>query len=150
MLILQIISGIALTVPIVWMLVFVHLYLLSKFLDWVDAHYGTKIRRLLKQSPKQSDKDSGDKRREPEYLVYLHYTSQYASVVFKRISDAFHIHINPVGNSCENQYSNASPKGFIPRRPFPTFRIFSHWHIRTIVNKLKRRSNHSGKEPTLL
>ena len=149
MLILKIISGIALVVPIVWILGFVHLYLLSKFFDWLDAHYGMKIRRLLKQSPKQSGKDSGYERRKPEYLVYLHYTSQCASVVFERISDAFHIHINAIGNSCENQYNNTSPKGFVPRRPFPSWRIFSHWHIGNIVRRVRRGVNQSGKEPSL-
>lgn len=149
MLIPKIIIGIVLVVPIVWALVFVHLYLLSKFLDWLDTHYTTKIRRLLKKPPKQRGKDSGQERDKPEYLVYLHYTSQYASIVFKRISDAFHVHINPIGNSCENQYPNAIPKGFVPRRPFPHWRPSSKsCHIiRTIVNKLRRIVNESGKEP---
>lgn len=148
MLILRIFIGILLVVPITWVIVFVHLYLLSKSLDWLDTHYGTKIRRLLKQSPKQRGKDSGYERTKPEYLVYLHYSSQCASVVFKRISDAFHVHIYPIGNNCENQYPNARPKGFVPRRPFPHWRPFSKsCHIRTIVNKLRRRVNHSGKEP---
>ena len=151
MLIPKIIIGIVLVVPIVWALVFVHLYLLSKFLDWLDTHYTTKIRRLLKKPPKQRGKDSGQERDKPEYLVYLHYTSQYASIVFKRISDAFHVHINPIGNSCENQYPNAIPKGFVPRRPFPHWRPSSKsCHIiRTIVNKLRRIVNESGKEPSL-
>jgi hypothetical protein len=147
MLILRIISGIALVVPIVWAAVFVFLFLLSKSLDWLGTHYGTEIRRLLKQSPKESSDYSGQERGEPEYLVYLHYSSQYAAVVFKRIGDAFHIHINPVGNSCDNQYSNARPKGFVPRRPFPSWRPLSHWHIRNIVGRLKRAVNQSGKEP---
>lgn len=147
MLILRVIGSIALVVPIVWALVFVHLYLLSKFLDWLDTHYGTKIQRLLKQSPKQRGKDSGYERRKPEYLVYLHYSSQCASIVFKRISDAFHGHIYPVGNSCENQDSNAIPKGFIPRRPFSSWVTFSKSHMKNIVNKLRRRVNESGKEP---
>jgi hypothetical protein len=133
---LKIISGIALVVPITWALVFAHLYLLSKFLDWLDTHYSTKIRRLLKQSPKQRGKDSGYERRKPEYLVYLHYTSQYTSVAFKRICDAFHIHINPIGNSCENQYPNAIPKGFVPSRPLPSWRTFSQPHIKNIVARL--------------
>jgi hypothetical protein len=147
MLILKIITGLVLASLITWVLVFVHLYLLSKFLDWLDIHYGTKMRRLLKQSPKQRGKDSGYERSKPEYLVYLHYTSQYASVGFKRISDAFHVHINPISNSCENQYSNARPKGFIPRRPFHSWRTLPQSHIRTIVNWLRRRVNRSGKEP---
>jgi hypothetical protein len=149
MLIIRIISGIALVVPIVWAIGFAFLFLLSKSLDWLDMHYGTEIRRLLKQSPKESSDYSGQQRSKPEYLVYLHYTSQYASVVFKRISDAFHIHINSIGNSCENQYPNARPEGFAPRRPFPSWKTFSRWHIRNIVGRLKGAVNHSGKEPAL-
>jgi len=123
------------------------LLMLSKFLDWIHPHYGMKIRRLLKQSPNQGGKDSRCERRKPEYLVYLHYTSQCASVVFKRISDAFHIHINPIGNSCENQYPKTSPKGFVPRRPFPTLSIFSHWHMGNYVRPVRRRVNQNLKEP---
>jgi len=148
MLILRIIIGIALVVPIVWALGFAHLYLLSKFLDWLDRHYGTNIRQLAKHFPKQRGKDSRYERSEPEYLIYLHYSSQYASVVFKRIGDTFHRHINPVGNSCENQYSNAIPKGSVPRRPFPNWLTFSQSHMRHIVNRLRRTVNQSGKEPT--
>jgi len=149
MLIFKIIIGVVIVVPITWALVFVHLYLLSKFLYWLDTHHGTKIERLSKQLLKQRCKDGGYKRRKPEYLIYLHYSSQYASIAFKRICNAFHVHINPIGNSCENQYPNAIPKGFVQRRQLPSWCTFSQSrHIRTIVNKLRRRVNESGKEPS--
>jgi len=149
MLALKIIGGIVFVSLITWAIVFAHLYLLSKFLDWLDTHYTAKIRRLFKNPSKERCHDSGYERGDPYYLIYLHYTSHYASLVFQRICDASHIHINPRNGNRDAQCNKACPKSLVPWRAFPTLDLTSSpvSHIRTIVNRLRRRVNQSGKEP---
>jgi hypothetical protein len=60
----------------------------------------------------------------------------------------------PTNDECPNNKRNAKPKEYYryinrhrppsPQHPFPIPRIE---HIRTIVNRLRRRVNQSGKEP---
>jgi hypothetical protein len=149
MLILRIIIGILLVVPITWVIVFAHLYLLSKTLDWLYAHYGTTIRRLRRLPLKDASDNSSKERGDAEYLIYLHYTSHYASLVFQWICDASHVHIKPRNGNRDAQCNKACPKSLVPWRPFLSLSLtpFPISHIRTIVNWLKRRVNQSGKEP---
>jgi len=115
---------------------YVFLYLLSKSLDWLDAHYGTRIRRLLKQPLQSGGNDSGRKRGDAEYRIYSHYLLQSARRLLKWVNDTAYVHVYPQHKNTGNQCPNASPKGFVQLR-----------HIVSILNRLRQRVNQSGKEP---
>jgi hypothetical protein len=121
---------------------YVFLYLLSKSLDWFER------KGYLPRTPSpDTSNERGHERETAEYLVYSHYISQIASRVLKGVS-----HMSYVYTQCQNKkrgkpYYETSPKGFVPRRPFPSWRMFPQRHISNIVNKLRRRVNQSGKEP---
>jgi hypothetical protein len=151
MLALRLLWAIPLAALTAGVFVFVFLYVLSKSLDWLYVHYGTTIRRLRRLPPEESGKDSGQARAEGYYLIYRHYMSYYASIIYKRVSDALHIHIQcPKENRASKCYK-ANKKWFTypPWRgaiPVPS----QARHIVAIVNKLKGRVNQSGKEPSVL
>jgi len=49
----------------------------------------------------------------------------------------------------ERQYANTSIEGLSPRRASRRYSVFSQFrHVLQIVNRLRRRVNHSGREPT--
>jgi len=144
MLALRIIGCFALAVLTTLASLFVFLYLYAKFLDWLDRHYGRTIRQLLGRllnKPLQEDgNDSHYGRPYTEYEVYSHYIAKYASVALKRVGQTLHIKIRHPGDSSNHKCYKTTSKGFVQLRHFAI-------HIRTIVNKLRRRVNESGKEP---
>jgi len=125
---------------------YVFLYLLSKSLDWLDAHYGMKIRRLLKVSLQKSYNNGGYKRGKPEYRIYLQYLSQSARRILKWDNKASHIHMRSQNKNRANQHSNARPKGFVQTRHFPSCRILSH---SSISNRLRKEGKTRTKSNDL-
>jgi len=144
MLILTIIGKIALALLTTLALVFVFLYLLSKSLDWLDLHYGAKIRQLTKPSFPDTSNDDGSHREESEYLIYYHYLSQHTRRIIKWVSDPFQPHIQRPTKSRDTQHSKADTKGFLPMRVLRD--CTRPWH-RLMLNRLARIVNQSGKEP---
>jgi hypothetical protein len=74
------------------------------------------------------------------YLVYCHYVAKYAFIAYKWISQTLHIKIRHPSNSSSHECYETTSNSFIQLRHFPI-------QISTIVNKLRRRVNESGKEP---
>src|SRR4030042_3098260 len=136
MLAIEIIGCIALGLLTALVFGYVFLYLLSKSLDWLDIHYGTRIRRLLKQPLQSGGNDSRRKRGDAEYRIYLHYLLQIAQRLLKWVNDAVYVYTCPKHKNTDNQCPNARPKGFVQLR-----------HIISILNRLRKRVNQSGKEP---
>jgi uncharacterized membrane protein YhiD involved in acid resistance len=99
--------------------------------------------RLLGRLPNKLNKDSDSSyygRCHTESEVYSHYITKYASRVPNWIRQTLHVKIrHPTDSSNHEGYKTASD-GFVQTRHFIT-------HIRTIVNKLRRGVNQSGKEP---
>lgn len=118
---------------------YIFLYSLSKSLDWLDIDCGTGIKRLLKQPLQSSSNDSGRKRGDAEYRIYLHYLLQNGRRFVEWVDDAVHVHMCPKHKNTDNQCPNARPKGFVQLR-----------HSIGILNTPRKPVNQSGKEPTQL
>lgn len=145
MLVLHIIGCFALAVLTTLAFLFVFLHLYAKFLDWLDRHYGRTIRqsslgRLLSKPFQKDGNGSYYGRPHAEYEVYSHYITKYASIVLKWVGQTLHVKIRHPSDSSNDERYETSSKGFVQTRHSPI-------HIRTIVNWLRRRVNHSGKEP---
>jgi hypothetical protein len=144
MLILKIIGCVVLALLTTLGAGYAFLYLLSKFLGRVGR------RGYLVRTP--SPNTSDDRRQEidaTEYSIYSHYLSQISGRVLKRINHVFYVCTQRQNKKCGKPYSETSPKGFVPRQPFPSWRTLSRWHIRNIVGRLKGAVNQGGKEPRL-
>ena len=74
--------------------------------------------------------------------VYPHYVTKYAFIALKWIQ-TLHVKIRHPSNSSSHKCYETASKGFIQLRHFPI-------QISTIVNKLRRIVNESGKEPSNL
>ena len=97
------------------------------------------LSRLLNKLNEYSD-SSYDGRRYASHLGYCHYVTKCASIAYRWISQTLHIYVCHPSDSSNHECYKTTSKGFVQTRHFPI-------HIRTIVNKLRRRVNHSGKEP---
>jgi len=94
--------------------------------------------RLLNKFHEYSDSSYGGRRHAyPE--VYSHYITKCASIALNWIQTLY-VKIRHPSNSSSHKCCEAASKGFIQLRHFPI-------QISTIVNKLRRRVNESGKEP---
>jgi hypothetical protein len=94
--------------------------------------------RLLNKLHEYSDSSYGGRRHAyPE--VYSHYITKCASIALNWIQ-ALHVKIRHPSNSSSHKCYETASKGFIQLRHFPI-------QISTIVNRLLRRVNQSGKEP---
>jgi hypothetical protein len=142
MLIIKIIGYVVLAFLTTLVVGYVFLYLLSKSLDWVGRRG-----YLLRTPSLNASNDRRQERDAAEYSIYSHYLSHIGGRVLKRINHVLYVYTQRQNKKRGKPYSETSPKGFVPRRPFPGWRAFSRCHIRTIVNKLRRSVNESGKEP---
>jgi hypothetical protein len=132
MLILELLGSVVLALLTTLAFGYVFLYFLSKSLDWLYMHYGTTITRLRKQSPQEGNSDSRQEGQEAEYLIYSHYLSQNARRLLKWIRNIPHVHTQRPNKDCKKKCPETRPKGFVPRRPFPSWGVFSQWHIRNM------------------
>lgn len=97
--------------------------------------------RLLNKLNKYSDSSYGG-RHYTYYEVYSHYITKCASIALKWIQ-TLHVKIRHPSDSSNYECYETASKGFTQLRHFPI-------QISTIVNKLRRRVNQSGKEPFLV
>ena len=111
---------------------------------YLHRHYGRTVRQLLTRlpnKPQEDGDDSYDRRPQAKYLVYSHYLSKYASIAYHWVRQALHIYVRHPSDSSNHKCDEASSKGFIQTRHFPI-------HMSTILKKLRRGVNQSGKEPS--
>jgi hypothetical protein len=142
MLILKIIGCVVLALLTTLGAGYVFLYLLSKSLDWLER------RGYLPREPSlDTSSERGQEKDGTEYSIYSHYLSHIGGRVLKRINHVLYVYTHRQNKKRGKPYSETNPEGFIPRRPFPSWRIFPMSHICAIVNKLIRRVNQSGEEP---
>jgi hypothetical protein len=81
-------------------------------------------------------------RPQADYKVYSHYITKYTSIACKWVGQTLHIYIGHPSDSSNNKTYKTTSDGFVQTRRFIA-------HIHTIVNRLRRCVNQSGKEPSL-
>lgn len=169
---LYIVGLLALSLLITASIVIVFLFLASRFAYWLAISPNTKvakIRALLKPllegtnqdtTTNTSNEGSQQGRQKHKCLIHRLHPVQSIQELYpllktrERRVDNF----TRTGEDCrtyqKKNYRTERPKtsvkSFVPRRPFPGWRTLSRWHIRSILGRLKRSVNQSGKEPSLM
>jgi len=146
MLILKIVGCVVLALLTTLGVGYVFLYLFAKSLGLVGR------KGYLPRTPSLNTSNKRSQERETaEYSIYSHYLSKIGGRVLKGISHVLHIYTQQQNKKRGKPYSETSPKGFVPRRPFPHWRPFSKsCHIRTIVNKLRNGGETMTKSNNLV
>ena len=103
-------------------------------------------RQLLGRLPSKLNEysdSSYDGRRYASHLGYCHYVTKCASIAYRWISQTLHIYVCHPSESSNHECYKTASKRFVQFRHFPI-------HMCTILNRLRRRVNQSGKEPSVL
>jgi hypothetical protein len=128
--------------------------LLSRFTDWLYSHHAAKIatvKRLLRIPPhditKHSDRPRYDS--QPEVWCERCFDKAYDWVSGFIRKSKVHANRDCQGNRKPKRCQTAIAIDFFYNRLPAIWLAFSQPHIRTIVARLRRRVNQSGKEPTV-
>ena len=150
---LQVIGIIVLSLLIAQGFMIVFLGGLSRFTDWLYTHHSLgmmKLRALLRLPPlEDAGDDSNTTRYAGKYEVWCIDCFEKAYHWVSRIrKDKVKSKRNYPKAECNSEYSDAVTIG-IPRTSLqPTARLSCfRSHIHSIVNRLRRSVNESGKEP---
>jgi len=176
---LYVVGLLALSLLITASIVIVFLFLASRFAYWLATSPSTKaakIRTLLKPLLEGTNQDtatdtsnegSQQGRQKHKCLIYRLHPIQSIQKLYPLLKTRERGIDNFTGTgedrrtyqkkNYRTEHPKTSIKSFVPRRPFPSWRTFSQWHIGNIVNRLRikcqlkwKRTSSSSALVTLL